>query len=160
MIDNYVLFLLSLFCCMPAEGGKKDRSALSSPVHRWYLKQVKVRHSLRGSNLTFTVEHSELAGWINEVLDKGKLNAIRGDGYAGVWAEKTVKELITTIQSVQYHGITEGRVKPVRGPVNKRVMSWSKVSTLVFRFWSLSWTNRPKIQLKWKLRYSGSNEHT
>ena len=36
----------------------------------------------------------------------------------------------------------------------KGVMSWPKVSSLVFRFWSLPWTNGPNTQLKWKLRYS------
>jgi len=36
----------------------------------------------------------------------------------------------------------------------KGVMSWPKVSSLVFIFWSLSWTNGPNTQLKWKLRYS------
>jgi len=36
------------------------------------------------------------------------------------------------------------------------VMSRSGVSSLVFRFWSLPWTNGSNIQLKWKLRYSPS----
>jgi len=36
----------------------------------------------------------------------------------------------------------------------KGVMTWAKVSSLVFRFWSLSWINGPNTQLKWKLRYS------
>jgi len=36
----------------------------------------------------------------------------------------------------------------------KGVMSWPEVSSLVFKFWSLPWTNGPNIQLKWKLRYS------
>jgi len=36
----------------------------------------------------------------------------------------------------------------------KEVMSWPKVSSLVFRFWSLPWTNGPNTQLKWKFRYS------
>ena len=33
-------------------------------------------------------------------------------------------------------------------------MSWPKVSSLVFRLWSLPWTNGLNTQLKWKLRYS------
>jgi len=36
----------------------------------------------------------------------------------------------------------------------KGVMSWPKVSLLVFRFWSLPWTNESNTQLKWKLKYS------
>jgi len=40
-------------------------------------------------------------------------------------------------------------------------MSWPKVSSLVFRFWSLRWINEPNNQLKWKLRYRAlSNVHT
>jgi len=31
--------------------------------------------------------------------------------------------------------------------------TWPNVSALVFRFWSLPWTNWPNIKLKWKLRY-------
>jgi len=33
-------------------------------------------------------------------------------------------------------------------------MTWSKVTSLVCRFWSLPWTNGPNTQFKWKLRYS------
>jgi len=36
----------------------------------------------------------------------------------------------------------------------KGIMSWPKVSSFVFRIWSLPWTNGHKTQLKWKLRYS------
>ena len=36
----------------------------------------------------------------------------------------------------------------------KGVISWPKVSSLVFRFWRLSWTNKPNTRRKWKLRYS------
>jgi len=39
-------------------------------------------------------------------------------------------------------------------PLFKGVMSWPKVSSLVYRFWSLPRTNGHNTQLKWKLRYS------
>jgi len=34
----------------------------------------------------------------------------------------------------------------------ERAMSWPNMFSLVFRFWSLPWTNGPNIQLKWKLK--------
>jgi len=36
----------------------------------------------------------------------------------------------------------------------KGVMTWTKVTSLVCRFWSLPWTNGPNTQFKRKLRYS------
>jgi len=39
--------------------------------------------------------------------------------------------------------------KPFKG-----VMSWPKLASVVFRFWSLPWTNGLSTQLKWKLRDS------
>ena len=41
-----------------------------------------------------------------------------------------------------------------RHPTFKGVMSWPKVSSLVFRFGNAPWTIGPNTQLKWKLRYS------
>ena len=38
--------------------------------------------------------------------------------------------------------------------VFKGVMTWPKVSSLVFRFWRLQRTNGPNPQAEWKLRYS------
>jgi len=38
--------------------------------------------------------------------------------------------------------------------VFKGVMTWTKVASLVCRFWSLPWTNGSNTQFKWKLRYS------
>ena len=60
---------------------------------------------------------------------------------------------------VQFHTIAKTQLWSIKGvttqwPYLKGVMTWAKVTLLVYRFWSLPWTNGPSTHFKWKFRYS------